>query len=436
MGKMQNVKGTNDYWGEEQTLRQKVETMLKEMFELYDFESMETPILNEESLLASKYAGGEEILKEMYRLRDQGKRNLALRYDLTIPFAKVAASQPALQLPFKRYEIGKVFRDGPVKRGRLREFTQCDVDCMGIAGPEGEAELMHLAAAAFVKLNIPIVIQWNNRKFLAEWLDKVGVPNDLQLSVMLTLDKLAKIGADGVQNELAAKGLSDWVWTRIATLIHEEKPTFEQMIEIFELDQSCGAREVQELQLLLSQTDLGAVCRFDPFLSRGLSFYTGTVYEIMDATCAYSSSLGGGGRYDAIVGQLVGSEDVDVPAVGLSFGLESIMEMLRNRESQGSRTLAVVVPLGQEAAGEAFRMTSELRAAGIRARMASEKRKLKKLLASVSDQGTRFVILIGSDEMALNAVRLKDMYEQSEIVMPMDKAIYYIERIYPPANFT
>ncbi|MBD0383092.1 histidine--tRNA ligase [Paenibacillus sedimenti] len=433
---MQNVKGTNDYWGEEQALRQKVEANLKELFEVYDYDGMETPILNEEALLTSKYAGGEEILKEMYRLSDQGKRNLALRYDLTIPFAKVVASQPALQLPFKRYEIGKVFRDGPVKKGRLREFTQCDVDCVGIAGPEGEAELMQLAAAAFMKLGIPIVIKWNNRKFLTEWLVRVGVPIDAHLSVMLSLDKLAKIGVEGVKAELAMKGLRDDVLTRIAAFISVEPPTFEQMTGEFELDQSHGAEEVRKLQLLLSQSNLDTVCRFDPFLSRGLSFYTGTVYEIMDVTGIYSSSLGGGGRYDTIVGHFAGSEDAGIPAVGLSFGLESIMEMLRNREGHGSRTQTIVVPLGQEAAGEAFRMTTELRLAGIRARMASEKRKLKKLLASVSEQGLRFVILIGSDEMALNAVRLKDMYEQTETMMPMDQAIYCIERIYPPASFS
>jgi histidyl-tRNA synthetase len=432
---MQNVKGTNDYWGENQALRQKVETILKNTFDIYDFDAMETTILNEEALLTSKYAGGEEILKEMYRLNDQGSRNLALRYDLTIPFAKVVASQPALELPFKRYEIGKVFRDGPVKRGRLREFTQCDADCVGIAGPVGEMELMQLAVHAFTKLGIPIIISWNNRKFLGEWLEKVGVSSDTQLTTMLTLDKLAKIGPIGVMAELREKGLGDEVLSEINALLTKDTPTFEQIAVAFQLEQGKGAEEVRALKLLLEKSGLGSVCEFNPFLSRGLSFYTGTVYEILDATGIYTSSLGGGGRYDAIIGQLVGSSDVHVPAIGLSFGLEPIMEVLRNRERQRSRTQAVVVPLGQEASAEAFRMTTELRTAGIRTRMASEKRKLKKLLASASEEGIRFVILIGSDEMAANSVRLKDMFEQKETVMLMDQAIYCIEKNCPPADF-
>lgn len=123
---MQNVKGTYDYVRQEQAVRRKVQSTLREVFECYDYTEMESTILNESELLSSKYAGGEEILKEMYQLTDQGARRLGLRYDLTIPFAKVVALNPSLPQPFRRYEIGKVFRDGPVKRGRLREFLQCE----------------------------------------------------------------------------------------------------------------------------------------------------------------------------------------------------------------------------------------------------------------------------------------------------------------------
>ena len=167
------------------------------MFECYDYAEMETTILNESELLSSKYAGGEEILKEMYQLTDQGTRRLGLRYDLTIPFAKVIALNPALSQPFKRYEMGKVFRDGPVKRGRLREFLQCDVDVVGISGPEAEVELMQLATEVFRRLEIPIKLRWNNRSFLGEILGAMGVPEEMKPSVMLTLDKLDKIGQEG-----------------------------------------------------------------------------------------------------------------------------------------------------------------------------------------------------------------------------------------------
>ena len=132
---MQNVKGTYDYLGQEQALRKSIESTLEDLFELYDFDGMDTTILNEMELLTSKYAGGDEIIKEMYQLSDQGERRLALRYDLTIPFAKVIALNPGIQFPYKRYEIGKVF-EMACQTGRLREFLQCDVDVVGVGGPK------------------------------------------------------------------------------------------------------------------------------------------------------------------------------------------------------------------------------------------------------------------------------------------------------------
>lgn len=339
MGNMQNVKGTFDFFGEEQALRGRVQAVLREVFELYAFTGMETAILNELTLLTSKYAGGDEILKEMYKLSDQGERRLGLRYDLTIPFAKVVALNPGLEFPFRRYEMGKAFRDGPVKRGRLREFVQCDADVVGIAGPEAEAELLLLAAEAFRRLNVPVRIRWNNRRFLGETLAAVGVPADETASVMLTLDKLEKIGAEGVLAELADKGIEPRTIGRIRELLRaENRPglmerspgRFERIAHRLDLLASPGAQEVAALQALLERVGLGEDCVFDPFLSRGLSFYTGTVYEIFGASGDFASSLASGGRYDAMIGKLLGRDDLPFPAAGLSFGMESILAILRD----------------------------------------------------------------------------------------------------------
>lgn len=163
----QNVRGTQDYLPTQEVIRRNIRRTLEDTFILYGCKPLETPILNYTKLMASKYAGGAEILKEMYTLTDRGERDLALRYDLTIPFAKVIAMNPQLSMPFKRYEIGKVFRDGPIKAGRFREFTQCDVDVVGIESQSAEAELMMMTIDAFNKLNIEMVIQFNNRKLLA-----------------------------------------------------------------------------------------------------------------------------------------------------------------------------------------------------------------------------------------------------------------------------
>lgn len=396
---MQNVKGTYDYFGQEQAIRRKVKSTLREVFECYDYAEMETTILNESELLSSKYAGGEEILKEMYQLTDQGTRRLGLRYDLTIPFAKVIALNPALSQPFKRYEMGKVFRDGPVKRGRLREFLQCDVDVVGISGPEAEVELMQLAAEVFRRLEIPIKLRWNNRSFLGEILGAMGVPEEMKPSVMLTLDKLDKIGQEGVRQELEGKVLASEICRQILDFVELKEPTFAQITSTYNLNNERGAREVQILQNMLQRVGLQDICVFDPFLSRGLSFYTGTVYEIFDASQGFRSSLGGGGRYDAIIGQLVGREDIVYPTVGLSFGMESIMEMIRNRPIETNKPLVVVIPIG-ETIPEGLTAAAALRNCGIHTRLADNRRKLKKTLASASAESIPYAILIGEDEAA------------------------------------
>ncbi|AIQ66144.1 histidyl-tRNA synthetase [Paenibacillus stellifer] len=422
---MQNVKGTYDFFGKEQALRRKVQTTLQEVFERYDFDSMDTTILNELELLTSKYAGGDEILKEMYQLSDQGSRRLGLRYDLTIPFAKVIALNPSIEFPYKRYEMGKVFRDGPVKRGRLREFLQCDADVVGIAGPEAEAELMQLAVEVFKRLEIPITLRWNNRRFLGEVLESIGVPSDEWLSVMLTLDKLKKIGLDGVMQELRSKGLDAQTAAAIMELIQLDNPAFEDVSGMYGIQDKPGAQEVRSLQALIEQIGLAEIGRFDLFLSRGLSFYTGTVYEIFDASGTFSSSLGAGGRYDAIIGQLVGREDIQYPTVGISFGMESIMEMLANRPVQTKGAIVTVIPIGDTVA-EVLKSAALLRANGIRTSMDTSGRKLKKSLAAASSRGIRYVMLIGENEASLGQVRLKDMTGMTETVLTLDEAITII----------
>lgn len=422
---MQNVKGTYDYFGQEQAIRRKVQSTLREVFECYDYAEMETTILNESELLSSKYAGGEEILKEMYQLTDQGTRRLGLRYDLTIPFAKVIALNPAISQPFKRYEMGKVFRDGPVKRGRLREFLQCDVDVVGISGPEAEVELMQLAAEVFRRLEIPIMLRWNNRSFLGEILGALGVPEEMKPTVMLTLDKLDKMGKEGVRQELAGKELASEICRQILDFVDLKEPTLAQITSTYNLDNERGAREVQILQNMLQRVGLQNICVFDPFLSRGLSFYTGTVYEIFDASQGFRSSLGGGGRYDAIIGQLVGREDIVYPSVGLSFGMESIMEMIRNRPIETNKPLVVVIPIG-ETIPEGLTAAAALRNRGIHTRLADNRRKLKKTLASVSAEGIPYAILIGEDEAAAGMVRLKNMTEGKELALTLQKAVELI----------
>ena len=199
-----NVKGTSDSLPKKEIIKRKVVNTLTDTFEKFGYLPLDTSILCYYDLLASKYSGGSEILKEVYTLKDQGERDLGLRYDLTVPFAKVISMNAGkeITLPFKRYEVGKVFRDGPVKTGRAREFYQCDVDVCGIEGSYIEAEMLSMTSLAYKRLGIDIYIEINNRKLLQGFIIDSQIPEELASNVILSVDKLAKIGEAGVKKEL------------------------------------------------------------------------------------------------------------------------------------------------------------------------------------------------------------------------------------------
>ena len=182
---LQNAKGTKDIPPEEKIIKQKIVDTLKEVFELYGFNPIETPLLERYETIAAKYAGGAEILKETFKLKDQGKRELALRYDLTVPFSRFVGMNPNLKMPFKRYQIGRVFRDGPIKLGRYREFWQCDVDVVGTKSMKADAECLSIAKEAFKRLNLNVIIKVNNRKILDSMLEYAGVPKGKRTTTIL-----------------------------------------------------------------------------------------------------------------------------------------------------------------------------------------------------------------------------------------------------------
>src|SRR5699024_3814731 len=303
----QNVRGTQDYLPNAELIRRNVRRSLEDVFIQYGYKSLETPILNYTELMASKYGGGAEILEEMYTLTDRGERDLALRYDLTIPFAKVMAMNPGLRLPFKRYEIGKVFRDGPIKTGRLREFTQCDADIAGVKSQVAEAELMVMALDAFNQLNIEVTIEYNNRNLLVGMLEVFNTPAEQVNSVILTLDKLEKVGVEGVMKELEKEALPVNTLKSINGFLTDQNNRnynyFNFLAEQNDLVRQ-GLNELKELDEYLNYLNVDGECRFNPFLARGLDIYTGTIYEVFLCDQSFKSSIASGGRYDNAIGGL------------------------------------------------------------------------------------------------------------------------------------
>lgn len=405
----QNVRGTQDFLPEQEVMRREIRRTLEDTFILYGCKPLETPIINYSELMASKYAGGAEILQEMYTLSDRGERDLALRYDLTIPFSKVVAMNPEIPMPFKRYEIGKVFRDGPIKAGRFREFTQCDVDIVGVKSQAAEAELMLMAVDAFSKLDVDIFIQYNNRKLLYGLLQIFEVPEEYMNRVILVLDKMEKIDRATLLKELTELTLSDASLTAIEGFLDAEPSLnyFEQYISSNSFVRE-GLAELRELKEYLEALQIADNCIFHPFLARGLEIYTGTIYEIFLRNGSIKSSIGSGGRYDNAIGGLIGS-DQNFATVGISFGLDVIYTAfeLAGKISSDAIVDIYIIPIGT--VKQALVLARALRNEGNRVEVELSGKKVRKAMERANKGNVSKVIVLGEDEVVNNQYQLRNM---------------------------
>jgi len=411
---IRNVKGTFDYLPKEQKIRNYVTNVLTEVFESFGYLPAVTPMLCYYDVLASKYGGGAEILKEVYQVTDQGKRELALRYDLTVPFAKLIVLTKDLQMPFKRYEIGKVFRDGPVKVGRNREFIQCDVDVVGIPDVMVDAELISLYVMAFRKLKIDFVVDYNNRKLMTGLLQVCGVEESQMVDVITVIDKFKKLTKEEIQKEFLQCGMSSEQIEKLYEYFHlgidGVRTAFansdNEMIRL-------GLQELQEVSDYLEYLNIQDQVNIDLTLARGLNIYTGTVFEVFAKNSKMTSAIGGGGRYDNIITQFIDDGEM-YPAVGCSFGLDAICEILKEREEFQEQNFVdlFLVPLNTKA--PALKLANELRALGLRVDIQYQPRKLNKILNSVDRQKIPYVIILGEDEVQNNTLVLKCMKDKQE----------------------
>ncbi len=413
----QNVRGTQDYLPKQEVVRRKIRRTLEDTFISYGCKPLETPIINYTELMASKYAGGSEILQEMYTLTDRGERDLALRYDLTIPFAKIIAMNPTISMPFKRYEIGKVFRDGPIKAGRFREFTQCDVDIVGVESQAAEAELMMMAVDAFKKLDVKITIQYNNRKLLYGMLTLFNVPSEKMNRVILILDKMEKIDRAMLVKELAEIELSEKTLQEIDQFL-DAQPTlkyFESYTFTNEFVKQ-GVQELTKLAAYLSALGIELECIFNPFLARGLEIYTGTIYEIFLADGSIKSSIGSGGRYDNAIGGLLGT-DQSYATVGISFGLDVIytaLELTGKIVNNSSDIDIYIIPIDMKK--QALILAAKLRNDGYKVEVELSGKKVRKAMERANRENIQKTIVLGENEVFANIYKIKDMVSGEEQV--------------------
>ncbi len=423
---LSNPKGTRDFPPEEKILRDKVINQIKEIFERYGYSPLETPTFEKIEILDVKNGAGEtsDIVSEIYRFKDQGGRELGLRYEFTFALARFFGQNPQLKLPFKRYQIGPVFRDGPIKSGRYREFYQCDIDVIGVNQSLVDAEVLSVVKDVFNKLDLEVVIEINNRKLLNEIITFCGISEEQTKNIIITIDKLKKIGVEGVKKELLEKTITEEQTNKLLSILEDiQKGNNQQKIEA--LEKKLGNTQgLQELKSFFENLKMFKVnFEFNPTLARGLGYYTSLIFEVFlkDETIM-SGSIAGGGRWDDMIGKYIGNNNLNMPATGLAFGIEPILENIKKRDGLPKKTVAnlLIVPIG-ETLEKTIEITQKLRNQGKKIIVDLQRKNISKNLEYANKLGIPFVGIIGEDEVKQNKIKIKNMSTGEEELLDIDK---------------
>ena len=427
-------KGTRDFTTGEMLKREYIFDTIKSVFRLYGYQPIETPAMENLTTLLGKY--GDEGDRLLFRIlnsgdflsgttdeellkRDSGKVSSqicekGLRYDLTVPFARfVVQHRDEIVFPFKRYQVQPVWRADRPQKGRYREFFQCDVDVIGSDSLLNEYELIRIIDDIFSRLKINIVIKVNNRKILsgiAEYIGEGGKMTDITVAI----DKLDKIGIDGVNSELREKGISSEAIAKLQPVIGLAGTAGEKLgiLEKLFTGSEQGTSGISELRTLFSYiggNELTAKAEFDITLARGLNYYTGAIIEVKSSDVSIGS-ICGGGRYDNLTG-VFGMEGVS--GVGVSFGADRIYDVMTQlglfQQTDSSSTEVLVVNFGGQELNYSIRIVNNLRNAGIKSELYPDPVKLKKQMSYAGLKNIPFIIIAGEDEIRSNEITLKTM---------------------------
>jgi histidyl-tRNA synthetase len=412
--KPQNLKGMRDHLPEAMILRQHIIATLTSVFERYGFEPLQTPIIEHAATLEGKIGDDEKLI---YRFEDHGGRKVALRYDQTVPLARVVAQyQGRLTFPWRRYAVGQSYRGENTARGRYRELWQADVDIVGSASPVADAEILALLTDALAALGFQgFTTLVSHRQLLGGIARVSGLSEEAAGGVYRAIDKFDKIGADGVREELLKNGVAAEAAEPILAMVGLAGPNDEVLGELagrLAGDERAGAA-LANLRAIIGHARAMGVpeSRFaiTPRLARGLSYYTGSVFEAVIETPPMGSLLGGG-RYDELIGLFAGRP---IPTVGIAFGIERLHDVMEELGmGPASRTIATafVTLFGEELAAESLKLAKELRLAGVSVEHALDAReKLGKQFQYADRRGIPFALVIGPDELAGGVVVVKDL---------------------------
>lgn len=407
--KAQTLKGFRDFLPTDARKRQYVQNALKAVFESFGFEPLETPALEYEEVLLGKY--GEEGDKLMYSFETMGGDEVTLRYDQTVPLARVVAQyQNLLPIPFKRYQIQPVWRGEKPQKGRFREFLQCDIDTVGTASPLSDAEVIATVSESLKQLGFKSYKIFINDRNIFSNLIKQGVFSDKTLEIVIrAMDKLKKIGRDGVLDEMIKKGISTEPATYAFQTIEQMQPT----------------ETISQILSLLEKFDITPPrCEFSPTLARGLDYYTGVIFEA-EVEGYTAGSVGGGGRFDNLIGMFA---EKQIPAVGFAFGFDRLIEAMDQLDlfpKDLITTKVLVTVFSRELEQKSIEITLRLRSGGINTELwLDPEAKLDKQLKYADQKGIPFVLIIGPEEAETNKVTLKNLTSQTQDkLVTLDEAI-------------
>lgn len=432
--KVQCLKGFRDYLPEEMLQKDRMLQTVQQVFEKHGYPPLMTPALEYSEVLLNK--SGDEADMLLYRFRDNGDRDVAMRYDLTVPLARVLAEHGEITMPFRRYQIAPVWRAEKPARGRFREFMQCDVDLVGVDSAAADAEMLVIGCAVMDALGLTkFRLRINHRGILSALCRVAGLKSDGEVAFLRLLDKLDKIGADAFRSEVGSiPGIQSEGVEKVLKTVLAKGQDSRQMLQI--LQESLGSDEeaaasIERMGQVLDLVEAAGVadnCHVDPSIARGLSYYTGLVYETFLDSIPEIGSVMSGGRYDGLIGMFSGKE---LPAIGISLGIDRLFSALRELDlldSRGQPADVMVCQFSPELAGASFAAATTLRAAGIATVFYPKEAKLKKQLQFAQRAGIPFVIVIGADEEKAGTVQLRSMDEGQQQEVSLAEAITRIEQ--------
>jgi len=429
----QPPRGTRDYLPEDQMKKNWVVDTVRRVYESYGFEPLDTPAFEYLDMLRIK--SGEDILNQVYAFKDKSDRELALRFEHTAGTVRVVATHRELQLPFKRYAIGPVWRYEKPTEKRFREFWQADVDIFGVADSVADAEVLAAAVDALMQLGFEgFVIKLNDRRILKSFVSMIGVPEEKSLDAFRAVDKLGKVGRDGVVEELRGISPDDEASVKLLDMLSLRGAPSEVLGTAAALLEGYpdGLKACEALSSLVEYAGAFGFARFidvDLSLARGLDYYTGAVYEVLAEGYEDYGSIAGGGRYDEIV-QLFGGEPT--PATGVSFGIDRLTPILDSKGTFKELTLGAevyIAPVNEAVNLDAIRITQTLRSAGVSAVIDMMGRRLSKQFEYADKKGIPVVVVVGEKDLVGGEVTVREMRTGDQEKVKLDDLVDYVAEL-------